>query len=59
MKIILALAAAALVFTTVVSGLTPVAPSASVYAKKCAKSACRERCTGRCIQSICDTCEKP
>ena len=54
----LALAAAILVFSTVVSGLTPVVSSTAAYAKKCSKSKCRERCTGRCIPSICDTCEK-
>jgi hypothetical protein len=57
---ILAFGAAVLVFSSVVAGLTPVVVSSTAaFAKQCSKSRCRERCAGRCIQSICDTCQKP
>jgi hypothetical protein len=59
MRIILALAVAGFVFTSVVSGLAPMAPSTSVYAKKCSKSKCREVCTGKCNTPICDLCDRP
>jgi hypothetical protein len=57
-KVMVALAAAALIATVVASGLTPIAPASPSFAKKCSKEKCRERCTGRCDRGMCEMCDR-
>jgi hypothetical protein len=58
MKIIVALAAVALLATVLASGLTPITPASPSFAKKCSKERCRSRCTGRCDPGMCEMCNK-
>ena len=60
MKIVLGLAAGALLFTLLSTGVTPVAPAGIALAKKCSVSKCRDNCAGkgRNCAAQCGACDK-